>query len=208
MMWCNAGRPESYPVELSYAHATLRISVTGHGLAMEHTLGVCVSSKLKPRLVPALLWGMSGHRRLSQRHWRRIRSQVLDAAEGRCRYCGDAYATGMICDEVWHYDPDGQVARLMELQIICRACNDVIHLGQARSRLGPRATDAARDRMARVNGTSGSEAQEEINSSWMRWHRLGMVPRWTIEVEVSIRQAHPELEAVHGFVVEASDETD
>lgn len=107
----------------------------------------------------------------------------------------------MICDEVWVYDPARQVARLTDLQILCRPCNAVIHLGQARARLGPQAVTEAAERMAHVNGTSKGETAQEIESAWQRWLQLGAVESWTIDVSESIRKAYAALEAIHGAVI-------
>ncbi len=77
----------------------------------------------------------------------------------------------------------------------------MIHLGQARARLGPEADTDAAERMAQVNGTSKGEAEKEIELAWQRWFQLGIVENWTIEVSESIRMAYPALGAIHGLVI-------
>lgn len=85
--------------------------------------GVEMTARLAPRLVPRMLWGVSGYRKLPRSQWRGIRAQVLEEAQGRCGFCGETQETGMICDEVWNYDPDEQAAQLTDLQILCPPCN-------------------------------------------------------------------------------------
>jgi hypothetical protein len=73
----------------------------------------------------------------------------------------------MVCDEVWDYDPARQVARLTDLQTICRPRNAVIQHGEARSRLEPRAASEAASHMARVNGTTRTNSSQ---------YRRGLAP--------------------------------
>jgi hypothetical protein len=95
----------------------------------------------------------------------------------------------MVFDEVWDYDPARQVARLTDLQTICRPCHAVIQHGEARSRLGPRAAAEAPSHMARVNGTTRTNSRQ-FRRGLAPWLRLGVIDRWTIEVSESVRKTH------------------
>lgn len=143
--------------------------------------------KLKPRLVPEPLWGISASRRLKASQWQQIRRDALDAAGAACEICGAARPKGMVCDEEWGYE--GQVATLT---------------GSASSALTatPSPTSAGRrfdgfaeialQHMARVNDMTIAEAIEVVDAEVVAWQRRSR-NTWHVEVAPLLLARYPVL---------------
>ena len=83
--------------------------------------------KLIPQLVPEPLPRFSANRLLRPSRWAAIRSDALAPAGNRCSVCLREQDKGLICHEVWLYDDEAGLATLLQLAILCPACNFVHH---------------------------------------------------------------------------------
>ncbi|MDP8931323.1 MAG: hypothetical protein M3O70_22825 [Actinomycetota bacterium] len=102
----------------------------------------------------------------------------------------------MACDEVWHYDPDGPVATLAALRILCPRCDAVCHLGHTGVSRGPQAYDRAIRHMARVNGTPIREALGIADREWQRWRELSAIVGWQVRMAADLAARFPALSIV------------
>ena len=149
--------------------------------------------KLRPRLVPEPLWGLSAYRLLKQSQWQRIRRDALAAAASACAICGAIRDKGMVCDEEWVYE--GDVARLIGTRIICPDCNGVTHIGRAGlAGYG----DVALEHMARVNGITVREAQRLVALDAEEWHQRSRGV-WTVAVASDLLARYPFLSVLVGL---------
>ncbi len=155
---------------------------------------------IAPRLVPGPLWGHSAYRLLAthgrEHEWRRLRAIVLAEAAYCCAACRHRQRRWMVCDEVWHYDPDGPVATLAALRILCPRCDAVCHLGHTRVARGPQAYDRAIRHMARVNRTSTRDVLEMVEREWQRWRELSAIVGWRVRVAADMAARFPALSIV------------
>ena len=149
--------------------------------------------KLRPRLVPEPLWGLSAYRLLKQSQWLRIRRDALAAAAGTCAICGAVREKGTVCDEEWAYE--GGVALLTGTRILCPDCNAVTHLG--RTGLAGYG-DVALEHMARVNGTTVRDAQKLTALQFEVWRQRSQ-GAWTVAVASDLLARYPFLEVLVGL---------
>lgn len=56
--------------------------------------------KLRPRLVPEPLWGLSAYRQLKQSQWQRIRRDALGCGGETCAICGAVREKGIVSEVV------------------------------------------------------------------------------------------------------------
>lgn len=85
--------------------------------------------RLTIELVPATAWGQNLRRALPRAAWERLRARVLAASGHRCAICG---AGGRLhCHEVWNYDDERHIQRLVGCLALCRLCHAVKHLGHS-----------------------------------------------------------------------------
>ncbi len=149
---------------------------------------------LLPDLVPEPVWAHSAYRLLAKSAWKRIRLATLDASGSRCEICGVAQDKGMICDEVWTYDDAAAIGTLSKVQILCRDCSGVKHIGQT-AVAGYR--DVAFAHMAKVNGTTVEEARVLVGEAMRTW-RARSQHRWTVRVAPDLLNRYPELAILDG----------
>lgn len=152
--------------------------------------------KLRPRLVPEPLWGLSGRRLLKRSVWERLRGAILLASRSACTVCGVSRESRMVCDEEWTYDDDNGRAVLAGFRILCLDCDAVNHLGQTTLRGH---ADEAYEHMAQINGCSVDEAMAAADEDFATWHRRSE-RSWSVSVLPSLLATYPELAVLDGLV--------
>lgn len=152
------------------------------------------SLRLRPRLVPSPLWGVSAYKLLKRSDWERIRRAVLAEAENTCSVCGVARESRMRCDEDWEYDEATGIALLARLRILCPDCDAVTHIGFTGTR---GYAEVAYEHMARVNSTSVREARAACGEAMLKWRRLS-TRSWLVAVAPDLLEAHAELSILVG----------
>jgi hypothetical protein len=92
--------------------------------------------KLSVELVPQTVWYRNLRSELSREEWDRLRKACYHKAWHRCEICHDTglnqgYNWPVECHEIWHYDDEKKVQKLMGLIALCPLCHMVKHLGKA-----------------------------------------------------------------------------
>jgi hypothetical protein len=141
----------------------------GTAVAMQTT-----SPKLTIELVPDPLWGKS----LANTHpkWDWISRAVRASAGGSCEIC-DKPSSSLQCHEVWDYDDERHVGRLIELLAICPACHLSTHIGRAQA-IGK--SDEAIDHLMEVNGWTVDQALPYVANALGEWEWRSEAS-WTLD---------------------------
>lgn len=171
---------------------------TANGLAALYHALTMVVWKLRPRLVPEPLWGLSGRRLLKRSVWERLRGTILLASRSTCAVCGVSRESRMVCDEEWSYDDDNGRSVLTGLRILCPDCDAVNHLGQTSLRGH---ADEAYEHMAHINGCSVEEAMAAAAEDFETWHRRSE-RSWSVSVLPGVLAMYPELAVLDGLGAE------
>jgi hypothetical protein len=130
-------------------------------------------------LVPSTTWYDNLRSRLRPAEWNRLRKATYAAAGNRCEVCGGRGRKWPVeCHEIWQYDEDTRVQRLVGLVALCPACHEVKHFGRAQS-VG-RGDDAIAHLM-RVNRWTEDQALDHIEDSFGVWQRRSMMS-WTLDL--------------------------
>lgn len=149
--------------------------------------------KLRPRLVPRPLWGVSAYRLLKRSEWQQIRRAALTAAANTCAMCCVVRYRGMVCDEDWSYV--NGIALLREVQVVCPDCNAVIHFGRTNvAGYG----QVALEHMARINGVTVEETVPLIDAAFAEWRERSQI-NWTVAIAPELLERYPELAALHAL---------
>jgi hypothetical protein len=88
--------------------------------------------KLTIELVPQSSWYNNVRSNVSKNEWDRIRKKSYKLANSRCQICG--LFLPLECHEIWQYDDDTCIQKLIGLIALCRDCHRVKHPGLARIR--------------------------------------------------------------------------
>jgi hypothetical protein len=88
--------------------------------------------KLTIELVPKSCHFKNVRSEVSKEQWDKLRKQTYRAANYKCEICGGKGDKWPVeCHEVWDYDEETQVQKLVRLIALCPACHEVKHLGLA-----------------------------------------------------------------------------
>ncbi|ACZ43138.1 conserved hypothetical protein [Thermobaculum terrenum ATCC BAA-798] len=131
---------------------------------------------LTVELVPSTSWGSNLRSILTPAQWDEIRREAYARAGHRCTACG---RRGRLeAHEVWEYDDDRRIQRLVDVAALCHDCHMVVHWGYASTRgLG----DRALRHLARVNGWSLEDARLYLEAQLELWARRSRHP-WQLDL--------------------------
>jgi hypothetical protein len=137
-------------------------------------------ARLTVELVPKTSWYNNVRALVDELGWDRIRRQMYRQADYRCEICGGRGPEHPVeCHEVWRYDDQTRVQRLVRMIALCPSCHGVKHMGFARVR-GRSAQ--AREHLARVNGWTPEQTSAYINEAFRVWAQRSQGP-WTLDLE-------------------------
>ena len=124
-------------------------------------------ARLAVELVPASQWGENLRTRLRPSEWDRLRRACYEAAGNKCEICGGKGRKWPVeAHEIWHYDDQARVQRLVGLIALCPPCHEVKHLGRAFA-VG-RGVQALRH-LGKVNGWSEQECFAHLDAVRAEW---------------------------------------
>ncbi|PCJ28102.1 MAG: hypothetical protein COA97_02165 [Flavobacteriales bacterium] len=83
---------------------------------------------MKISLIPAKNWGENLRRYYSAYEWNGIRYDTEAEADYKCTICGSDERE-LHCHEIWKYDDDNCIQKLVGLQMVCEYCHHAIHWG-------------------------------------------------------------------------------
>lgn len=157
---------------------------------LHHELAVRFGrTRLTIELVPKTSWCSNVRSHVSETEWDRLRKPVYERTGSRCDLCGGrGPAHPVECHEIWQYDDEASVQRLVGLIALCPACHGVKHLG--RSHVKGRG-DEAIDQLMKINQWSATQADAYIELVLDIWKLRSRVPwrldlSWLAEQGISI----------------------
>ena len=135
--------------------------------------------RLTVELVPSTSWGSNLRSVLPPAEWARLSRQVRTEAGMRCEICGGRGKHHPVeCHEVWEYDDENLIQRLVRLIALCPDCHAVKHIGRT-TELGH--GREARKHLGSVNGWAPSEVAEHLRGA-LAVHRVRSRHAWTLDL--------------------------
>lgn len=136
-------------------------------------------------LVPSTSWGDNLRSRLTKAQWDKLRRKCYQMAGYRCEICGDVGLNQGVnwpveCHEVWHYDDEKHVQKLVRLISLCPNCHLSKHIGFAQLK---GKEDAAYFHMQKVNGWTKAQVLAHIRESFNVWQKRSEHP-WDLDLSV------------------------
>ena len=130
-------------------------------------------------LIPKTSWYKNVRSNVSKEEWERLKKITFNRAGYKCEICGRRGNRWPVeCHEIFAYDDEQHIQKLVKLMALCPACHEVKHIGLA----GLRGKgDAARTHLAKVNGWSLEEANIYIEWCFEIWHRRSC-HRWNLDL--------------------------
>jgi hypothetical protein len=128
-----------------------------------------VKELLTIELVPKSSWYRNVRSNVSKAEWERLKKLTFSRARHRCEMCGGRGSKWPVeCHEVFAYDDEHKIQKLVRLVALCPSCHEVKHIGLAGIR-GNRQRAVAH--LAKVNGWSKEDAELYTEACFEMWHR-------------------------------------
>lgn len=142
-------------------------------------------AKLTIELVPSTCWYSNVRTTLPTKEWDRLRRESYEKAGHKCEICGQTgkeqgYRHNVECHEIWYYDDENKIQKLMGLISLCPRCHQTKHLGRAYA-IGIQ--DVVLAHMREVNGWSESETLKYITECFDK-HAERSKHKWSLDISV------------------------
>ena len=135
--------------------------------------------KLSIELVPSTAWGENLRSILHPEHWDELRRASYRKARYRCEICsGKGPNHPVECHEIWQYDDENKIQKLLGLISLCPSCHRVKHIGHAHL-IGK--GDEAREHLRKINDWSQVEASQYIESVFTLWEERSQF-EWNLDL--------------------------
>lgn len=135
--------------------------------------------KLTIELVPSTCFYTNVRSNVSKAKWDYLRRKCYRLANYKCEICAGVGSKHPVeCHEIWHYDDEKFIQKLMGLIALCPSCHEVKHIGLSQLRgLEKRAIK----QLMKVNETSEKSAKQYISESFAVWHKRSK-HKWTLDI--------------------------
>jgi len=133
--------------------------------------------RLSIELVPKTATGINLRSELTPAQWDTLRHAVYAKANYCCEACG-VCDTEVHCHEVWSYDDEKHIQKLIGLRCLCWECHETTHMANHGMRI---LEHMSTKHLARVNGITVSEADKIILEAYLQ-HSLRSKHEWTLDI--------------------------
>ena len=130
-----------------------------------------MSHPLTIELVPKTAWYTNVRSNVPESQWDIIRKKSYAKAQNKCEICGDNGRNQGVkhfveCHEIWEYDDQKHVQKLVGFIALCPYCHKVKHPGLANIK---GETHIVIDQLMKVNGMTCQEADEALSNAFDIW---------------------------------------
>ena len=139
--------------------------------------------RLTVELIPRTLFFSNVRTLLPKKYWNIIRKDSYDKAENKCEICGDngknqGYKHNVECHEIWDYNEEKKVQKLLGLISLCPKCHQVKHFGRT-SAIGKQAE--AFKHMENVNNWNHKDCVDHLKVAMSEWMERSKY-QWLIDL--------------------------
>ncbi|MGR6033938.1 MAG: HNH endonuclease [Candidatus Nitrosoglobus sp.] len=134
---------------------------------------------LTVELVPETCWFSNVRDHVDKATWDTWRRQTYRKADYICQICGSRGPNWPVeCHEIWDYDDENNVQKLMGLIALCPTCHEVKHIGL--SGLKGKG-EAAEFHLAQVNNWTRQQVEEYLEEVWEVWKERSQ-RQWELDI--------------------------
>jgi hypothetical protein len=142
--------------------------------------------RLTIELVPSTSWGdnLRDGLKIKKGEWERLKRACFERASHRCEVCGGVGKKHPVeCHEVWDYDDQNKVQKLVSLVALCPPCHRAKHIGHTFKKLEGWVVDATLGHLARVNQLTAPQVSEMIIEAF-GVHRERSNHLWSVDTSI------------------------
>ena len=135
--------------------------------------------KLTIELVPKTSWCSNVRTKTARAQWDKIRLKCYNDAHDMCEICGKTGTNGRIeCHEIWDYDDENHIQKLIGLIALCPKCHQVKHAGLAQIK---GKINEVISQLSKINKISNYDAEEMLREAFMQYHSRSC-HEWTVDI--------------------------
>jgi 5-methylcytosine-specific restriction endonuclease McrA len=147
--------------------------------------------KLFIELIPTTCHYSNVRTTVTKKEWDKIRFMSYESAQHKCEICGDVgknqgYKHNVECHEIWDYNDETHVQKLVGLISLCPICHQVKHIGRA---IAMKNHQDAYNQLAKVNKWTHKEVEEHILASF-EVHRERSKYEWTLDLSILTKEPY------------------
>jgi hypothetical protein len=138
--------------------------------------------KLKIEMIPTTAaWNKPLRTGLKKSDWDKIRKAVYAKQNMHCHICGEQPPKSLDAHEVWDFDEENHIQRLVDIIGVCKSCHIAIHFERAQTLGFER---EAREQLIKVNNCTESELKEEISRTKDDYIRRSRIENWKLDLSL------------------------
>jgi hypothetical protein len=135
--------------------------------------------KLTIELVPQSCWYSNVRSNVSKAEWDKLRAASYRKARFKCEICGGKGSKWPVeCHEVWHYNEETRVQKLVRMIALCPPCHEVKHIGLARIKGN---FNRAVQHLMKVNDMTEQDATDYIETAFRVWSERSKY-NWELDI--------------------------
>jgi hypothetical protein len=147
--------------------------------------------KLLVELIPSTCHYSNVRTTVTKKEWDKLRFMSYEAANNKCEICGDTgknqgYKHDVECHEIWDYNDETHVQKLVGLISLCVICHQVKHIGRA---IAMRKHQDTYNQLAKVNKWTAKEVEEHILASF-EVHKERSKHEWTLDLSILTKEPY------------------
>lgn len=155
---------------------------------------MCAKSKtpkLSVELIPTTCHYSNVRTTVTKKEWDKIRFMSYEKAEHKCEICGErgknqGQKHDVECHEIWDYNDETHVQKLVGLISLCPICHLVKHIGRA---IAMRKHEVAYNQLAKVNKWTPKEVEQHILASF-EVHKERSKHEWTLDLSILTKEPY------------------
>ena len=141
--------------------------------------------KLSVELIPTTCHYSNVRTTVKKEEWDKIRFISYEAAGHKSEICGDTgknqgYKHNVECHEIWEYDDENKIQKLVGLISLCPTCHQVKHIGRAIA-IGKH--QEAYNQLANVNKWTAKQVEQHIVESF-EIHKERSKYEWDLDLSI------------------------
>lgn len=147
--------------------------------------------KLCIELVPSTCHYSNVRTTVKPKQWDKIRFLSYESAGNKCEICGETgkkqgYKHDVECHEIWEYDDELHIQKLIGLITLCVRCHQVKHIGRA---IAMGKQKECFTHLAKVNNWTPAQIEEHLSASFLTYKERSK-HEWTLDLSLLNREPY------------------
>lgn len=146
--------------------------------------------ELHIELIPEKAWGVNLRTKLKKSDWDKIRKAVYAKEQMKCHICYDE-CKSLDAHEVWEFDEENHIQKLVDIIGVCKACHNTIHYGRA-CKFGTH--KEAMEHYLKVNQCDRIDWIIETQEAQKTAIRRRSIPSWKLDISLIEDQGYKRID--------------